>query len=192
MKSTILVSRIARVIETEGAVGEGAALAEAYAEAVRNVNQRLEAVQTSIDAKQVSDAVRMLEDPPRLLDEVGVLDFNQLPDWEVLCSRNNWTPPVKLDKALLERVLMLNESTEIVEPFLRMYRKAVRTNNNKLAVQSLRRLVQIDHSQNWKVNIVQAEEAVQKQLVADFRAAKTAGNKDEVERLSQEFVETNW
>lgn len=192
MKSTILISRIARVIETEGAVGEGAALAEAYSEAVRNVNQRLEAVQTSIDAKQVSDAVRMLEDPPRLLDEVGALDFNQLPDWEVLCSRNNWTPPLKLDKALLERVLMLNESTEIVEPFLRMYRKAVRTNNNKLAVQSLRRLVQIDHSQNWKVNLVQAEEAVQKQLIADFRAAKTAGNKDEVDRLSQEFVETNW
>lgn len=107
MKSTILISRIARVIETEGAVGEGAALAETYAEAVRNVNQRLEAVQTSIDAKQVSDAVRMLEDPPRLLDEVGALDFNQLPDWEVLCSRNNWTPPVKLDKTLLERVLML-------------------------------------------------------------------------------------
>ena len=192
MKSTILISRIARVIETEGAVGEGAALAEMYSEAVRNVNQRLEAVQTSIDAKQVSDAVRMLEDTPRLLDEVGALDFNQLPDWEVLCSRNNWTPPLKLDKALLERVLLLNESTEIVEPFLRMYRKAVRTNNNKLAVQSLRRLVQIDHSQNWKVNLVQAEEAVQKQLVADFRAAKTAGNKDEVDRLSQEFVETNW
>jgi len=192
MKSTILISRIMRVIETEGAVGEGAALAEEYSAAVRQVNSRLEAVQTSIDAKQVSDAVRMMEDAPRLLDEVGALDFNQLPDWEVLCTRNNWAPPLKLDKALLERVLMLNESTEVVEPFLRMYRKAVRTNNNKLAVQSLRRLVQIDHSQNWKVNLVQAEEAVQKQLVSDFRAAKAAGSVDETDRLSQELIETNW
>lgn len=192
MKSTILISRIMRVIETEGAVGEGASLAEDYSAAVRQVNSRLEAVQASIDAKQVSDAVRMMEDSPRLLDEIGTLDFNQLPDWEVLCTRNNWTPPLKLDKALLERVLMLNESTEVVEPFLRMYRKAVRTNNNKLAVQSLRRLVQIDHSQNWKVNLVQAEEAVQKQLVTDFRAAKASGNADETDRLSQELVETNW
>ena len=192
MKSTILISRIMRVIETEGAVGEGASLAEEYSAAVRQVNSRLEAVQTAIDAKQVSDAVRMMEDAPRLLDEVGTLDFNQLPDWEVLCARNNWAPPLKLDKALLERVLMLNESTEVVEPFLRMYRRAVRTNNNKLAVQSLRRLVQIDHSQNWKVNLVQAEEAVQKQLVSDFRAAKTAVCIEEMDRLAQELVETNW
>lgn len=192
MKSTILISRIMRVIETEGAVGEGATLAEEYSAAVRQVNSRLEAVQTAIDAKQVSDAVRMMEDAPRLLDEVGTLDFNQLPDWDVLCARNNWAPPLKLDKALLERVLMLNESTEVVEPFLRMYRRAVRTNNNKLAVQSLRRLVQIDHSQNWKVNLVQAEEAVQKQLVSDFRAAKTAGSVEEMDRLAQELVETNW
>lgn len=192
MKSTILISRIMRVIETEGAVGEGASLAEEYSAAVRQVNSRLEAVQTAIDAKQVSDAVRMMEDAPRLLDEVGTLDFNQLPDWDVLCARNNWAPPLKLDKALLERVLMLNESTEVVEPFLRMYRRAVRTNNNKLAVQSLRRLVQIDHSQNWKVNLVQAEEAVQKQLVSDFRAAKTAGSVEEMDRLAQELVETNW
>ena len=192
MKSTILISRIMRVIETEGAVGEGATLAEEYSAAVRQVNSRLEAVQTAIDAKQVSDAVRMMEDAPRLLDEVGTLDFNQLPDWDVLCARNNWAPPLKLDKALLERVLMLNESTEVVEPFLRMYRRAVRTNNNKLAVQSLRRLVQIDHSQNWKVNLVQAEEAVQKQLVSDFRAAKTAGSIEEMDRLAQELVETNW
>lgn len=192
MKSTILISRITRVVETEGAVGEGVSLAEEYSEAVRKVNARLEAVQTAIDAKQVSDAVRMMEDAPRLLDEVGALDFNRLPDWEVLCGRNHWTPPAKLDKALLERVLMLNESTEVVEPFLRMYRKAVRTNNNKLAVQSLRRLAQIDHSQNWNVNLVQAEEAVQKQILADFRSAKSSGNKDEVERLSQEFAETDW
>lgn len=192
MKSTILISRIMRVIETEGAVGEGASLAEEYSATVRQVNSRLEAVQTAIDAKQVSDAVRMMEDAPRLLDEVGTLDFNQLPDWDVLCARNNWAPPLKLDKALLERVLMLNESTEVVEPFLRMYRRAVRTNNNKLAVQSLRRLVQIDHSQNWKVNLVQAEEAVQKQLVSDFRAAKTAGSVEEMDRLAQELVETNW
>ena len=192
MKSTILISRIMRVIETEGAVGEGATLAEEYSAAVRHVNSRLEAVQTAIDAKQVSDAVRMMEDAPRLLDEVGTLDFNQLPDWDVLCARNNWAPPLKLDKALLERVLMLNESTEVVEPFLRMYRRAVRTNNNKLAVQSLRRLVQIDHSQNWKVNLVQAEEAVQKQLVSDFRTAKTAGRIEEMDRLAQELVETNW
>ena len=37
MKSTILIARIMRVIETEGMLGEGASLAEAYADAVRKV-----------------------------------------------------------------------------------------------------------------------------------------------------------
>lgn len=192
MKSTILISRITRAIETEGEVGDGDSLAEEYSAAVRRVNARLESVQASIDAKQVSEAVRMMEDEPRLLDEVGALDFNQLSDWEALCSRKNWALPLKIDRATLERVLMLTESSEAVEPFLRMYRKAVRTNNNKLAVQSLRRLVQIDHSQNWRINLIQAEEAVQKQLVADFRAAKASGDVDEADRLAQELVELNW
>ena len=89
MKSTILISRITRAIETEGEVGEGASLAEEYSAAVRRVNTRLESVQASIDAKQVSDAVRMMEDEPRLLDEVGALDFPQLSDWVALCSRKN-------------------------------------------------------------------------------------------------------
>lgn len=192
MKSAILISRITRIIETQGVIGEGASLAEEYSAAVHRANSRLESVQTMIDAKQVSDAVRVMEDSPRLLDEVGILDFNQLPDWEVLCQRNNWTLPLKLDKALVERVLILNESTDVIEPFLRMYRKAVRTNNNNLAIQSLRRLVQIDRSQNWKVNLIQTEEAAQKKLLLDFRAAKASGNVDEMDRISQELVETNW
>lgn len=192
MKSAILISRIIRVIETEGAIGDGAVLADEYSSAVRSVNSRLEAVQTAIDAKQVSDAVRLMEDSPRLLDEIGTLDFNQLPDWEVICSRNRWSPPQKLDKGLLERVLMFNESTDVVEPFLRMYRKAVRTNNNQLAIQSLRRLVQIDQSQNWKVNLLQAEEVLQKNMASDFRVAKSSGNIEEADRIAQEFFETNW
>lgn len=192
MKATILISRIMRVIETEGAVGDGSSLAEEYSAAVRRVNARLEAVQASIEAKQVSEAVRMIEDAPRLLDEVGALDFNRLPDWEVLCARHKWTPPQRLDRSLLERVLMFSESTDVVEPFLRMYRKAVRTNDDALAVQSLRRLVQVDHSQNWKVNLLQSEEAVQKRLTADFRAARSSGNGEEADRLAQEFAEAKW
>ena len=80
MKSMILISRIARVLETDGTVGDGASLAEEYSEAVRKANSRLEAVQTAIDTKQISDAVRMMEDSPSLLDEVSTLDFRQLAD----------------------------------------------------------------------------------------------------------------
>ena len=125
IRSTILIARINRAIETGGAIGDGANLASLYAEAVNAANVRLDAVVTAIESKQISDAVRVMEDEPRLLDEVGALDFQRLPDWEVVCERNGWTMPPKLDQAQIERVLLLNEDAAATESFLRMYRKAV-------------------------------------------------------------------
>ena len=58
MKSSILVARIMRVIETDGQIGDGAGLADAYADAVKSVNARMEAVHDAESTKQVSDAVR--------------------------------------------------------------------------------------------------------------------------------------
>ncbi len=192
MKSSILVARIMRVIETDGMIGDGVELAEAFATAVKSVNVRLESVQASVVSKQVSDAVRQMEEPPRLLDEINVLDFSRLPDWEALCERNGWQKVPPFDRTLLEKVLLLSESTETVEPFLRMYRKAVRTNNNTLAVRALRRLAEVDHSQNWESNLVQAEGVLQRQLLEEFASARMAGDTEAMDRIARDFIETQW
>lgn len=192
MKSTILISRIMRVVETEGLLGEGASLATAYGTAVRKVNARLESVQSAIDAGQISDAVRMMEDTPRLLDEINALDFIQLPDWEALCERQDWERPVSLDRALVERILELGKNTQTAEPFLRMYRKAVRLNDNALAVKALRRLVEVDPSQNWMEVLEKAERAFQQTYLDKFVSARARGDDEEMTRLAQELVETAW
>lgn len=192
MRSTILAARINRAIETEGAIGDGASLANIYAEAVQAVNLRLDAVVSAIEAKQVSDAVRVMEDAPRLLDEVNALDFQRLPDWEVVCERHGWTRPPKIDKAQLERVLMLNEDAAATETFLRMYRKAVRANDQRLAVQSLRHLVRNDSTQNWKGNLAQAEASLQNQISADFEKARKSGDDEAAERIARDFLAEPW
>lgn len=192
MNSSILVSRIVRVIETLGKVGQGAELAKQYNDAVKNVNERLEAVLSSIESKQISDAVRLMEDSPRLLDEVGTLDFNQNLDWEALCERRQWPMPVKIDKSLLERVLIFCESKDTIEPFLKMYRKAIRLNDNRLAMQSLRQLAKVDTSQNWAANLQQAESAVTIDLVKEFQKSISAGNLEEADRIATEMEETSW
>lgn len=192
MKSTILISRIMRVVETDGLLGEGASLATAYGTAVRKVNARLESVQSAIDAGQISDAVRMMEDTPRLLDEINALDFIRLPDWEALCERQDWERPVSLDRALVERILELGKNTQTAEPFLRMYRKAVRLNDNALAVKALRRLVEVDPSQNWMEVLEKAERAFQQTYLDKFVSARARGDDEEMTRLAQELVETAW
>ena len=192
MKSSILVARIMRVIETDGLLGDGAGLACAFNEAVKAVNTRLESVQAAEASGQTSDAVRLMEDSPRLIDEINALDFNSLPEWEALCDRNGWQKPVAFDRTLIEKTLMFSESKAVAEPFLRMYRKAVRTNNNLLAVKALRRLVDVDQTQNWEANLVQAESVLQRELAEAFAAARSANDAEEQDRLAREILETAW
>lgn len=192
MRSSALISRIMRVVETDGRLGEGPALASEYAEAVRKVNARLDSVHSAIAAGEMSDAVRMMEDAPRLLDEINALDFIRLPDWEAVCERRGWERPPSLDRAQIERVLELSKDTRMSEPFLRMYRKAVRLNDNALAVKALRRLVEVDRSQNWMEALEKAERASQMSYVDRFEAARARGDEAEMDRISQEFAETTW
>ena len=161
MRTNILISRIARLVETAGNAGDGAALAEEYAAAVKKANARLEAVMAAADAKVVSDAIRLLSEDPPLLEEVSALDFYQLQDWESLCDMNGWTIPPKIDKQMMERAVELGETKDAIAPFLSMYKKAVRVNNVRLAVKSLRRLADLDHSQNWGGNLKQSERQLQ-------------------------------
>lgn len=192
MNSTILVARVLRVLETGGAVGDGAGLAQQYSEAMAKANQRLEAVQHAIVSNQASDAVRMMEEQPRLLDEISTLDFNRLEDWDELCGSKGWAAPVRLDQGLLEQVTALNGSAEAVAPFLRMYRKAVRTNNNRLAMQSLRRLAELDKTQNWGENLRQCEKEVQRELIAEFENAKRMGDAEGMLEAALALTQDGW
>ena len=192
MKSSILVSRIVRAVETDGGVGDGAALADAYAEAVRAVNRRLEGVQAALDAKQGSDAVRLLEAEPRLLDEAGTLDFFQLPEWQELCSRSGWTVPERVDQALLERVLEVAESAAMVEPALKMYRRAMRTHDEALTLQSLRRLAAADKSSDWAKELRQIEGVAQRRILEAFRSAKSENDEDGMSQASDALLDEKW
>ena len=93
MRTNVLISRISRLVETVGESGEGALLADEYATAVNKANRRLEAVIAAADAKSISDAIRLLNEEPPLLEEISTLDFFQLQDWESLCDMNGWKNP---------------------------------------------------------------------------------------------------
>lgn len=192
MRTNILISRISRLVETAGNAGDGAALAEEYAAAVKKANARLEAVIAAADAKVVGDAIRLLSEDPPLLEEVSALDFYQLQDWESLCDMNGWTIPPKIDKQMMERAVELGETKDAIAPFLSMYKKAVRVNNVRLAVKSLRRLADLDHSQNWGNNLKQSERQLQVLIVEEFAKSKDAGRDDDCDRLAQELLDGVW
>lgn len=192
MRTNVLISRISRLVETVGESGEGALLADEYATAVNKANTRLEAVIAAADAKSISDAIRLLNEEPPLLEEISTLDFFQLQDWESLCDMNGWKNPPKIDKRMVERAVELGETKDAIAPFLSMYKKAIRVNNVRLAVKSLRRLSDLDHSQDWSRNLRQAEKQLQTAIVAEFEKALSDGQKDSCDRLAQELLDGAW
>lgn len=192
MNSSAIVARILRILETQGAIGNGASLADQYREAVSKANLRLENVQQAIEAKQTSDAVRMMEEYPRLIDEVSTLGFARLGDWEELCRKKDWSVPPKLSEVILERVMALNGSAAAKEPYVKMYRKAVLTKNQRLAVQSLRRLVELDNTQDWKETLKRAEADLQKELIARFADARRSGDTETMAEVAQSLVQESW
>lgn len=192
MRTNILISKISRLIETAGAGPDGALIAEEYASAVKKANVRLEAVIEAADAKGVSDAIRLLSEDPPLLEEVSSLDFMQFSDWAALCDMNGWTVPVSIDRRLADRAAELGENKDAIAPFLAMYKKAVRVNNVRLAVKSLRRLAEIDQSQNWRSNLTQSERQLKALLVDEFNKAKESANTEECDRIAQELLEGVW
>lgn len=192
MRSTVLISRICRIIETGGTSGDGTALAEVYASAVSKVNSRLEAVIAAADSKSIGDAIRLLSEEPPLIEEVSTLDFFQFQDWENLCDMNGWKIPPRIDKQMVERVVGICETKDAIMPFLSQYKKAVRVNNVRLAVKSLRRLVDLDHSQDWARKLQQAERQLQTLIVEEFSAAKRDVLDDTCDRLAQELLDGVW
>ena len=192
MRSNVLISRICRLIETAGSSGNGSALAEEYASAVAKANARLESVIAAVDAKSISDAIRLISEDPPLLEEVSTLDFFQLQDWDSLCDMNGWRIPPKIDKQMMERAVDIGETKDAIAPFLAMYKKAVRVNNVRLAVKSLRRLVDLDHSQDWSSNLKQSERQLQTLIIEEFGAAKRDGLDEVCDRLAQELLDGTW
>lgn len=192
MKSGILVAKIGRAIETGGAAEDGATLAGQYAEAANALNARLDAVVALIDSKQVSDAVRIMEDAPRLLDEINALDFMRLPDWDVICVRRGWQRPPKLDKTHIERVILETGSMAAAESYLRMYRRAVRVNDQRLAVTSLRQLSKTDSTKDWKDNLLKAETTLQARIAEEFRKARDGGDADKALQIARDFRSEPW
>ena len=192
MRASILISKICRVIETAGTSGDGAALAEEYANAINKANSRLESVIAAADAKSISDAIRLLSEDPPLLEEISTLDFFQLPDWESLCDMNGWRVPSKLDKQMVDRAVELGDTKDAIAPFLAMYKKAIRVNNVRLAVKSLRRLEDLDHSQDWTRNLKQSEKQLQTLIVEEFNAAQKNNEVETCDRLAQELLDGVW
>lgn len=192
MKASIIVSKILRELDTQSSFGDASSLSTAYNEAVDVLNSRMDAIVSAIDSGEVSDAIRMLDESPSVLETINALDFFRLDEWVRFCEESGILQPHSLNRQQIERVLQFNDSADIVDGALKGYRRASRIGDQKSVLECLRRLAGKDTSQDWMQKLSDGEDAYIKNLADEFVSAQEEGDEERSLEIAQEISETKW
>ena len=193
MNSGLIVSRIQRVLDTDGRGGDGSSVANDYAAAVKNANRRLNTGMSYLAETQQSEAIRIAEESPALLDECATLSFVQLPLWDTMCQDHGWALAEEVNDLSIEKLNAIYASATALEPLLRLYRKAVRMQDQFLVIRCLRRIIMMDKDNaTWRQDLAAFEVKYIAHLGSQFKKMADTGDKDAMLRIAEEIDSGGW
>jgi hypothetical protein len=170
------------------------ALAEHYAAACRETNQRLRRCEDFLEKGLQSEAVHFAQAEPALLDVVALLDFPERRQWEEVSSMYGLPAPAKLMTATAEA---LNEAYGNIQPLqhlLRRHRLLALSRaplQDRLAV--MRELAALDSANPiWTEDITEFEAIRGRQIEADLREAMRVDDVQTVDTLVAEVRTASW
>jgi len=169
-------------------------LAEDYAQACREVNDRLRKCHDALVRGLRSDAIHLAEAEPNLLDLVALLDFSELPGWKETCRTSKLTSPPEL---LIEMASALNEAYAAEQPLAnlmanhRVMALARAPLEERLTV--MRRIAALDPaSAFWDDDIRKFEQARVEEIRAHMGPALKANDSAALARLRDEAEKPVW
>jgi hypothetical protein len=193
MNSALLVSKIQRLLDTDGQCGDGAAIAGDYVAAVNRVNRRLNTCMTYLAEAQHSEAIRIAEESPAILDECATLSFVQFQAWQELCRESGWPTAESINEYSIEKLNAVYASASALEPLLKLYRKAVRSQDPMLVIRCLRRIITMDKgNQTWRQDLASFETRYLVALKEQFKQATAAQDKETLFRIAEEIETGGW
>ena len=165
-------------------------LATRYKEYCAQANQRLQNVSDLIRKNMVSEALRLAETEPPLLELCAELDFVGAEKWREQCARQGWSTPEPL---LGTAINLLNDayaSGGALEPLLKEYRKAVRSGATARIVRILRRVAKLDpNNKAWVEDLRRFEHKRLEEVQAELQAGAQSSDKETLLRLLGEMDE---
>jgi hypothetical protein len=168
---------------------DGVASAEAYAEFCRVANARLRSCTEHLKKGMVSEALRIAETEPVLLDFCGELDFVGIEKWGKLCAQRGWPSAEPIDGMAIHALNEAYASGQALSPLLQEYRRAVRQGQTKECVRLLRRIAQLDNANpNWGQDLRGFENRRLDEIKREHEAAKVGAD---AEKLAALVVEIN-
>jgi hypothetical protein len=171
-----------------------ASRAEEYAQACREVNDRLRRCSDALHRGLRSDAIQLAEAEPNLLDVVAMLDFPELAGWKVACQTYELPTPPEL---LIEMAGELNEAYAAEQPLAtlmanhRVMALARAPLSERLTV--MRRIAELDPASTfWDEDIRRFEEGRLSEMGQQLNKAIKAQDAALVGRLREEADASTW
>lgn len=165
-----------------------------YASGCHEVNVRLRKCEAFLNQGLRSEALHFAEIAPNLLDQVGLLDFPEIADWNEVVAMYDLDKPEPL---LLDVAATLNEAYALQEPVQRLldqhrlYALARSPLPQRLKV--LRSLYEIDHSAgHWDGDIREMERVRFREIEQESRTAVSKADVDRLKILVGEVTNSPW
>lgn len=165
-----------------------------YSEQVVRVNERLQRCEGLLRKGLRSEAIQLADLEPRLLDEVALLDFPELEDWEDILRFYGLDVPASL---LLDAALQLQDAMFSEQPL-----NAVLKQHRKLAIaraplswrlKVLRQIARLDPGNpNWGEDVEAWEKVRLKELDRDVDDATQKGNLEVLQKIKDEIEGERW
>ncbi len=165
-----------------------------YSAACDQVNQRLNACAAMLRKGLRSEAIRLAEMEPRLLDITALLDFPERNQLSEKCRAYGWSEPPRL---LEDIAAQLNEAYSIEQPlavYLRWHRLlAMARAPLKQRIGVLRKLAELDPANPvWTEDLLIFEKERLRQIQDELGQAARNDDLDAVQGILQELTYAGW
>lgn len=176
------------------APAEARAVAEAYAEAVEQVNARVRRCVNLLRRGQRSDAIYQAELPPPVVEEAAVLDLPERDRWFQFCHEQQLGPVPEVDTNAVVELDDAYTQEQAVEPLLRAHRRlAIGHGPLAARIRVVRRLAHVDPDNPiWPDAVRRYEAARHKELEDEVFSAHQHGDLETLRQLQEEVIADDW
>lgn len=193
MSRTLLVRKIQEVLDASGRCENGASIARDFATAINHVNRRLDTCKKCLDQENIGEAIRIAEERPTLFETCEMFSFDRLPMWQSMCQIKGWPQAEEINRDELTSLKDAFSSPAALEPLVELQRKAARTQDLRMAVRYLRRIVKLDASnKTWLLTLASFEGRYLTELKDQFFPAVALKHETTMCRIAEEFEADEW
>ncbi|MGL6193976.1 MAG: hypothetical protein ACRC2T_04050 [Thermoguttaceae bacterium] len=171
-----------------------APLAESYSNACKDVNARLLRCSQLIRSGNTSEAVRLAEIEPNLLESFALLDFPEREQWLEVVHTFNLPAADPLFVELAQEINDAYTAVDPLQPLLKKHRLfAISRAPLAERIKLLREMLIMEpENQGWKTDLESYEKVRLRELESDVNAAIASKSISRISQLVRELEQPNW